>query len=125
MAWSDHKFSDQYGTARAKLADGAVADSFKDQKSALLRAITDSGFQSSANPAMEALRAQVRNPAMGEPSGTLQDSRLLRAVGHGGATTGAIDQGFVSSLKYPWYATFGTGRILAGGSRDNSFHRAL
>ena len=76
MAWSDHKFSDQFSAARVKLKDGAVAVGFQDQKVALLRAMSDSGF--------ETLRTQMRNPATGEASGTQQDSRLLRSVGHGG-----------------------------------------
>ena len=63
MAWSDHKFSDQFSAARTKLKDGAVAAGFKDQKAALMQAMTDGGFEASANPALEALRAQVRNPA--------------------------------------------------------------
>jgi hypothetical protein len=92
MAWSDHKFSDQYSAARDKLKNGAVADGFKDQKAALLRALSDSGFEASANTALEALRKHVRNPVTGEPPGTQQDSRLLRAVGHSGASTGDIDQ---------------------------------
>ena len=58
----------------------------------MLRALSDNGFEASANPALEALRNQVRNPATGEAPGTQQDSRLLRAVGHSGAATGAIDQ---------------------------------
>lgn len=42
-----------------------------------------------------------------------------------GLQHGGIDQGFVPSLKYQWYATLGTGRILAGATRDNSLHHAL
>ena len=62
MAWSDHKFSDQFTAARVKLKDGAVADGFTDQKVALLRATAGSGFEASASPALEALRTQMRKP---------------------------------------------------------------
>jgi len=92
MAWSDHKFSDQFSAARGKLKNGAVADTFAAQKTALLQAMSDSGFEASANPALEALRSAMRNPTTGEAPGTQQDSRLLRAVGHSGAATGDVDQ---------------------------------
>ena len=92
MAWSDHMFSDQFSAARGKLKNGAVADTFAAQKTALLQAMSDSGFEASANPALEALRSAMRNPTTGEAPGTQQDSRLLRAVGHSGAATGDVNQ---------------------------------
>jgi hypothetical protein len=101
MGWSDHKFSDQYQEARKQIKDNPFADRFKAQRDALLKVMTDNGFEASAATALDDARSTFRRVAPGEASGTLEDTRILSAIGYsnGGAMDAATRQK-AAALKF-------------------------
>ena len=91
MAWSDHKFSDQYGNARTVLRDETFPDPFKDAQMSLQRVMGDSGFDASSVKALDDLRRKATSVTTGEAPGTQEDGRLLAAAGHTGAPGASLD----------------------------------
>ena len=73
MAWSDHKFSDQYSNARTVLRDETFPDPFKDAQMSLQRVMGDSGFDASSvkapsvRPSFRSLRAISRRTGRRTP----------------------------------------------------------